>query len=844
MNALKFSISMRYDYKQVPTKVSKVVADGIDRLKALSFQPRNILEVYLDAQILAKKRARPYHPMRFMAACNQSTNETTVPYYRDPESVYNEIVKQWHKIVPEDFMEQYEAYLYQRHSESGWENGLLFDCFVGKAFKDEHLLLVDPSPTFMRKCRKINKTITAAFSDFDVAAAYGCDAARKGKVRQIDCLLTNNYQRALCFAGDRTPGEIEWMLGKVRDGLEPKRQSNIFLVLPTKYLEKRQSEPDLWEYINKHFTIFKIILLDKQVLMNSPQKRAVVILQNETTQKKTEILVQKTRLMDNHTFATLEFRQVPYSSFPNRDRTLSEMYDTDYIDYSEPNRRKKPLEYKFSIEISIWLSLTSDEKGRSRPTYGIYDYPTKEQLRKNTLPRGKGLQTRIAGKWYGSREEAIRSAERLLLENEEAAKQMRNAVEREYSERPVSLKTMVFLRWEEMHGQKGFDEDLCRDVFFESDSASKMICAMMVGEVQELEIRNVVDAYVAEKEYSDAQISRLWRQLEIVFDYAVIDKRYPRNIVRTIVRTRDHARREQADMRRALTNCSFTKEQERLFITYLQSDTQNPELALMHLVRYYSGLRISELRALTCEDFHYDAELDLGQLSVTKSMVYRSSEVKMLPEEYRRFIPLPTMVTKKLRDKLENIKSTGKSPLFINAGKNKIISPKQIYAYLNAILENVLDMKEFIVPIFPDDDSVREEDINQYGGDLIRSNFQHHALYDSLMEPEETDFLMGRKPRTTEAQYYCDYNNPYIQLQMRVKLDRWANMPMANTSKQTTQRMTLNGGNNTTIVTSNRTGRRELCVELDIDRTEDAAIDLQVFAQYGGQLHIEYYEEE
>lgn len=116
------------------------------------------------------------------------------------------------------------------------------------------------------------------------------------------------------------------------------------------------------------------------------------------------------------------------------------------------------------------------------------------------------------------------------------------------------------------------------------------------------------------------------------------------------------------------------------------------------MVRYYSGLRISELRALTCEDFHYDAELDLGQLSVTKSMVYRSSEVKMLPEEYRRFIPLPTMVTKKLRDKLENIKSTGKSPLFINAGKNKIISPKQIYAYLNAILENVLDMKEFIVP--------------------------------------------------------------------------------------------------------------------------------------------------
>ena len=207
----------------------------------------------------------------------------------------------------------------------------------------------------------------------------------------------------------------------------------------------------------------------------------------------------------------------------------------------------------------------------------------------------------------------------------------------------------------------------------------------------------------------------------------------------------------------------------------------------------------------------------------------------MLPEEYRRYIPLPSTVTHKLREYLDNRKYSSKTPLFENQReRSKVITAKQIYTYFNAILENVLNMKEYIVPIYADDGTVTEGDINRYGGDLIRSNFQHHALYDALMEPEETDYLMGRKPRTTEAQYYCDYNNLYIQLQMRVKLDRWANMTIANTSPQMTQRMILYGGNNTTIVPTNLGSRRELCVELDIDRTADAAIDLQVFAQYGG----------
>ena len=82
--------------------------------------------------------------------------EPPVPYYRDIESTYNQLIDQWSKLLPDDFLEQLDSYVHNRVNESGWENGILFDCFVGKAFKDEHLLLVDPSPTFVRRCRKID----------------------------------------------------------------------------------------------------------------------------------------------------------------------------------------------------------------------------------------------------------------------------------------------------------------------------------------------------------------------------------------------------------------------------------------------------------------------------------------------------------------------------------------------------------------------------------------------------------------------------------------------------------------------------------------------------------------
>ena len=838
-------ISKEFPYEQVQTKVTNDVAEGIKKLREQYIDFEHILDVYIHSQKVANNINRIYNPMRYISACAQSSEEKQVLRFCDLEPVYNEVVEKWCKIPPYEFILQYEAYVYQKMNESGIENGLLYERFFGGALSNESLLVVDPSPSFLKKCKKNKKEITFAFTDTRYHEAYSFDKELKSKVRTIDCIQSGKYHRALFFAGNQTQDGIQEMLERARGGLVAARQTNIYLMIEAKHLEKRKSNPALWDYINTCFAIQRIILIDKKAVMNYPKKRAIVILQNDPDNKNKEILVQKTRLLNPNSLATLDFHRVPFPSFLNGDRTLSEMYDTDYIDYSQPNRRKKPMEYKFSAEISIWVSCAKGENGRCRPSYSVYDYPTVEQQRKNTLSRGKAIKTRIPGKWYANLDEAIRSAEQLLLADLDVAKDMRVAIKKKYEGQAVTLKTLVFIHWEKMCKEKGFDATLIKEVFFRPQSAHEPICAIVVGVADDTTIKNVVDAYVTEQGFSDTKVNCFWKQLEKTFDYAVTDKRCVRNPIRRMMQANTALTKNKKEMRRSLTNYSFSKENEEKLILYLLSDKKHPELAEMLLVKYYTGLSNSILRALTREDFIYDSKMDLGQMVVTKTMPDRSNEVQMImPEEHRRYIPLPSLVTTQLRERLTKEKGGKKSPLFASRKRGgEAITSRQLQAYFNDILENVLDLPSYVIAIFEDEDTVKESDINDYGGDIVRSNFKYNAYYTALLEPEEIDFLMGRKPRTTESQYYCDYKNPYLQQIMRVKLDRWAGNSLPRKTKREIHSILLKGGEQKTVFSTTQGSCNELCIELDLESTEGDEIDLKIFARFGGRIAIEYYKE-
>ena len=841
-------ISRVYDYRQIPTRVSGEVAEGINKLREQYIDDGNILDIYIESQKLPRKGKYIYNPMKYVTACIQDSVNQRVVRFRNLEAVYNQVVMQWAEIPPDVFLAQYSVFINNEMNESGWENGFLFERFFSWSYQDESILVVDPSPTFLSRCKKFKKDITYAFTDFRYFEAYSSDEAICKVVKRYDCIAPEKHQRAIVFANYDSQFDIEHMLHHISKGLKKERQTNIYLVLQTKFLEKRKTEPELWNYLNEHYTIQRIILLDSKVLMNEPKKRAIVVLQNEPSSKNMDILIQKTRLLEDNRFATLEFRHIPFDRFLNRDRTLSAMYDTDYIDYSVSERRKKPEEYKFTEEISIWVSFARDKNGKMRPSYSVYDYPTVEQRRKNTILRGKPIQTRMPGKWYRSQAEALRSAEEIpLLDKYDLSNKMQNAVRKEYEGRPVTLKTQMFMHLKDLRKEQNYDEALCREVFLRPESASDEICALMVGiTVDEEEIKRTVENYVTAKMYSETKIDKLWKLLELIYDFSVLDKRNGMNPVRKLIRARGNQGKTKKEMRAALTKNSFSKENEAKLISFLLSDKDNPELALMLLVRYYTGLSINTLRALTRDDFIYNNRLNLGQLAVTKTMGYRSNEVQMImPEDRRRFIPLPSLLTHLLLERLRKEKIGKTAPLFSSRKRTNrtVFTAKQIYTYLNHILEHVLELPEYVIAVFDDENTIRESDINDYFGDILRSNYKYHAYYTALLAPEEMDFLLGKKPRTTESQYYCDYNNIYLQQKMRVKLDRWAGDPMQKEAGRMIHSTTVEGGGQISIESTPGNCRTELCIELDIENTEEAEIVLQVFARFGGKLDIEYYEE-
>lgn len=139
----------------------------------------------------------------------------------------------------------------------------------------------------------------------------------------------------------------------------------------------------------------------------------------------------------------------------------------------------------------------------------------------------------------------------------------------------------------------------------------------------------------------------------------------------------------------------------------------------------------------------------MSQLAVTKQFPFRSLEPKEItPEDRKRLIPLVTPVARMIQMRIANGECKSlKHPLFSLPGtRNKPITPRALQDYFNSVLEK-LDLPEYVIMILDEEKAPKRDDIDDYHGDILLRNFEYHARYTALMEPEAVDYLAGRKPR-------------------------------------------------------------------------------------------------
>lgn len=816
--------------------VTNSFAENVMKLEAVGISANNIIDIYLEAQKYAESIPGLTNPMRYIQACENQTKAPDIRF-RELEKAYNEVVQSWSKLKPLSFIQQYGEYVAKRPNNTGIENGIVRQIFSRFTTTENKTLIIDPSPSFVKLRKQYDNQLTYTYSDDRYSEMFQY-SENKETTKQICCLGKRSLDRVLYFARDSTPEQIQEVLEEIRPALVEQSSTNIYILMPTGYLEKRHSKGELWQYLTKNYTVYKIVLMPQDVVNEKNKKQCLLILQNKPTTNCKEILVQKTKLTNRNEIEGMEFRRIPYTSFADRDRTLSEMYNTDYTDYSEPNRRKKPVEYQFTQEISIWVSF-AQEDGKYRPYYSLYDYPNSDQKRKNTLLRGKAIKTRIPGKWYDTKEEALASAEFVLLQDDKLADTICDAVEKQYSTKPISLKTFIFLRWSQL------ESDLFTKLFFQPNSAQNLLCSLMVGSAQTDEIMQVIDDTIANRNLSETAAEPLWKQVLFAFDHAVVQGYYSRNPIRTSLEVRREKRLNKADTRSAMVSTSFSTEDEKRFLFYLNSDTQNSELSLATLTRYYTGLPLSIFCALKYSDYVKDTKLDLSQLSITKYLPKGIVSSEELPEKKKRFVPLVSAIMNRIDERIQSgIYKYKNQPLFSQSrDKKKPLTPRQMRDYYNKIIKK-MDMPERYLSLADGENEPELTDVNRYGGDFLAANFNFHAFYDAKMEPEEIDFLVGRKPGTTEAQFYCDYNNIFMQLILRVKLDRWSVKQMDNPPHS---QMKYADIDRAILILQSEVSKflTELNIELDIsecDTTEKLTIEL--FARFGANISVEFYEEE
>ena len=266
----------------------------------------------------------------------------------------------------------------------------------------------------------------------------------------------------------------------------------------------------------------------------------------------------------------------------------------------------------------------------------------------------------------------------------------------------------------------------------------------------------------------------------------------------------------------------------------------------MALTKYFTHLPNSVLCALTWKDYLYDKDIILGQLSITKFLPFRSQTVKDIEPEKRRFVPLVSIVTEMFECRLANgERKSNNQPLFTQRNNcRKAITSRQLGDYINSVLKK-LDLPEYAIPIFEEEKATTVNDIDAYKGDFLWSNFEYHAFYDALMEPDEIAFIAGRNQETTESKYYCDYNNIFVQLILRVKLDRWVAGLLHSETRREIHHAEINDKNTIIIESTPSNEFNELCIEFDVlEIIEKEEMLVAIISKFGGSISIEYFEED
>lgn len=501
--------------------------------------------------------------------------------------------------------------------------------------------------------------------------------------------------------------------------------------------------------------------------------------------------------------------------------------------------------YAFSKEIPVLYSIYHDSTGCfAKAYYASTKNPYVPSIRGKSLTKRtrKGLHAKTV-------DEVI-----ALLEMVPYARLMSEAITIDIRDSylkkgiSVTLKTLWFCLRSSLLKKTSYDDAVMVELF----SGCNTISDLYPDRDSSEPIKRAVDELLEEGE--EIKEMKILNMLNLVVSEA-INKEYlsENRILPLIPAARNRATKRQAEVRQALTKRCFEPIEEDKMVKYLLPFCVKSSKYLAVLIRLMTGISIKEVCGLLWSDFKYNADTKVFTLCVTK-FVDSSGKIThhILQDNWEKYrvLPLPIVLGKTIQARKELLIKEGLNAQVLE--DYPIILPKEdlyrmkkgyrpIYCKTSSVAEKCREVvKRAEIPqlqvILPDKEGQEiEADLNNYIGDIYRTNFRDKALNLSGFDLGELHYYLGLKKPDTFSQHYCDYTNPYIQLEMARKLDRWGSRYEIRTSAQHKNR----GG--TYSISGIDDGVP--CVYLDIKRNDKnyEPIMIQVESTHGFDVSVSSY---
>lgn len=773
------------------------------------------------------------------------------------EHLFASCVKRWRDIDTIDFV---RSLFFKRDSERiTSEICFTFPLIQQAIIKSHSILLVDPNPNLLLKTTQTetaHDSIIFAFSNLTLAQLYKqrfpdfriaylapkdhqqnsssllyeqkIDHNHSGRELRFESIeITELFDSIFLFSFDNAPltNTLFILCQKAIVDLHWVCPNSIHDSLST--AEKRSLYADYTDISLQTFPAIKSSDGPKKVTLfhlskHSPDKSSSVKINRSFVAS----LPERMPILCKEPWAVC----VPREKFLLENRTIKQFW-RKYRNQTEDHLPNVPSritrEFRFSQEISLWYSLSN-----GRGSFYFCACPSLKQIRKNSFARGKRLSKSIP-----FRAKSISDAENTLntrifdnLLYDIISKEISKA----YRNQPMSLKSFWYCNLTELRKNPSFNEELSFQLFYSS------LADLTSDKTYSLETYQ----NIFENDFSEIDAEKkviLWKQLNIILSLASrTQHRFYPNPISEFVQSLVEKDRGYLQVRQNMAKRSYEVSEEFKILQYAYKNWTSDYSLIGATISFFTGINNRDICALNWEDY-YNFLDDYYQFWITKT-VNDSNEVIPIDfqdrNRYRR-IPVISVLRDLLNDYRKHIErsitSNNASPNDIRSlFKNRPLVCMNDNSFFNrctpTMIRNAKHAMEKAAGIEPfeigitNNGSEKTTDINKYGSDRFRSNFQFRITQTCILSPAETNYILGINPPTTFAKHYCDYTNDFSQLIIANKLERW--IAAGSTDNKVLFRQLPSGSTKSKLKLDTSIGRS--CIQLNLNVPHSRSSDIIV----------------